>query len=59
MPPWFYQAVMTVETVGLYKTAEKDPEKIRPIGMRNPFFKTVHKPQGDHQPEQGSISAVP
>ena len=43
MPPWFYQAVMTVETVGLYKTAERDPEKLRPIGMRNPFFKTLHK----------------
>ena len=43
MPQWFYQAVMTVETFDLYKTAEGDPEKLRPIGMRNLFFKAVHK----------------
>ena len=43
MPPWFYQAVMTVETVGLFKTAERHKEKLRPIGMRNPFIKTIHK----------------
>ena len=30
MNPWFYQSVMTVETVGLFKTAERNPEK-RPI----------------------------
>ena len=36
---------MTVETVGLYKTADRNPEKLRPIpiGMRNPFIKTIHK----------------
>ena len=27
MNPWFYQSVMTVETVGLFKTAERNPEK--------------------------------
>ena len=43
MPPWFYKCVMTVETVGLYKTAEREPDKIRPIGMRNPWIKTIHK----------------
>lgn len=43
MPPWFYKSVMTVETVGLFKTAERNPEKLRPIGMRNPFIKTIHK----------------
>ena len=43
MPPWFYKSIMTVETVGLFKTAEKNPEKLRPIGMRNPFIKTIHK----------------
>ena len=26
MNPWFYQSVMTVETVGLFKTAERNPE---------------------------------
>ena len=34
---------MTVETVGLFKTAERNPEKLRPIGMRNPFIKTIHR----------------
>ena len=43
MPPWFYKSIMTVETVGLFKTAERNPEKLRPIGMRNPFIKTIHK----------------
>ena len=43
MPPWFYQSVMTVETVGLFKTADRHKEKLRPIGMRNPFIKTIHK----------------
>ena len=43
LPPWFYQSVMTVETVGLFKTAERHKEKLRPIGMRNPFIKTIHK----------------
>ena len=26
MNPWFYQSVMTVETVGLFKTVERNPE---------------------------------
>ena len=43
MPPWFYQSVMTVETVGLFKTSDRHKEKLRPIGMRNPFIKTIHK----------------
>ena len=43
LPPWFYKSVMTVETVGLFKTAERNPEKLRPIGLRNPFIKTIHK----------------
>ena len=33
LPPWFYQSVMTVETVGLFKTAERHKEKLRPIGI--------------------------
>ena len=27
MNSWFYQSDMTVETVGLFKTAERNPEK--------------------------------
>jgi len=43
LPPWFYKCAMTVETVGMYKTADQDPAIIRPIGMRNPFIKVMHK----------------
>ena len=42
-PPWYYKVCMTVETVGMYKTAGQDPSLVRPIGMRNPWIKTIHK----------------
>ena len=42
-PPWYYKMCMTVETVGMYKTAGQDPSLVRPIGMRNPWIKTIHK----------------
>ena len=38
-PPCYYRVCMTVETVGMYKTANQDPAIVRPIGMRNPFIK--------------------
>ena len=34
---------MTVETVGMFKTAGQDPSLVRPIGMRNPYIKSIHK----------------
>ena len=43
LPAWYYRVCMTVETVGMYKTANQDPAIVRPIGMRNPFIKTIHK----------------
>lgn len=43
LPPWYYRACMTVETVGLFKTSDRDPSIIRPVGMRNPWVKTLHK----------------
>ena len=42
-PPWYYKACMTVETVGLYKTANQEASQVRPVGMRNPWIKTMHK----------------
>ena len=42
-PPWYYKACMTVETVGLYKTANQEATQVRPVGMRNPWIKTMHK----------------
>ena len=41
--PWYYKACMTVETVGLYKTANQEASQVRPVGMRNPWIKTMHK----------------
>ena len=43
LPPWYYRCSMSVETVGMFKTALQDPSVIRPIGMRNPFVKIIHK----------------
>ena len=43
LPPWYYKVCMTVETVGMFKTAGQDPSKVRPIGMRNPYIKSIHK----------------
>lgn len=42
-PPWYFKACMTVETVGLFKTANQDASQVRPVGMRNPWIKTMHK----------------
>ena len=41
LPPWFYTVWLTVQTVPLYKTAEKNT--VRPIGIRNPLVKTLHR----------------
>ena len=43
LPAWYYKCSMSVETVGMFKTAEQEPSVIRPIGMRNPFVKIIHK----------------
>ena len=42
-PPWYYKVCMSVETVGMYKTAAQDPSQLRPIGMKNPYIKEMHK----------------
>ena len=41
LPPWFNTVWLTVQTVPLYKTAERDT--VRPIGIRNPLVKILHK----------------
>ena len=43
LPPWYYKVCMTVETVGMFKTAQQDPSLVRPIGIRNPFIKSMNK----------------
>ena len=42
-PAWYYKVCMSVETVGMFKTAAQDPSLLRPIGMKNPFIKNLHK----------------
>ena len=42
-PPWYYKVCMTVETVPTFKTSDQDPSALRPIGMRNPLIKTIHR----------------
>ena len=42
-PPWYYKVCMSVETVGMFKTAAQDPSLLRPIGMKNPNIKINHK----------------
>ena len=41
LQPWFYTVWLTVQTVPLYKTEEKDT--VRPIGIRNPLVKALHR----------------
>ena len=43
-PPWYYRVCITVETVGMFKTAAQDPSLVRPIGMRNPYIKSIRYP---------------
>ena len=41
LPAWFYQVRLTVMTDTLFKTA--DQTAVRPLGIRNPFARTLHK----------------
>ena len=41
LPEWFYCVWLSVETLGLFKTVDKD--KVRPIGIRNPLAKSFHR----------------
>ena len=43
LPPWFDKVWLSQETVALFKTKEKLPTQLRPIGMRNPLVKTFNK----------------
>ena len=34
MPPWLYKVWNSVSTVSFFKSAEKDPSKLRPVGIK-------------------------
>ena len=41
LPHWFYRVWLSVCTVPIFKTDERD--SIRPLGIRNPLLKAIHK----------------
>ena len=41
LPHWFYAVWLSVCTVPIFKTDERD--SIRPLGIRNPLLKAIHK----------------
>ena len=41
LPSWFYSVFPTCQTVPLYKTSDMD--QIRPIGIKNPLVRTIHR----------------
>jgi hypothetical protein len=64
LPPWFYVVFLSVQTVPLFKTAQRTG--VRPIGMRNTLSKVFNKMmveenKGDlvayFEPEQLAMSA--
>ena len=43
LPPWFDKVWLSQETVALFKTKEKSNKELRPISMRNPLLKSLHR----------------
>ena len=41
LPPWFTQVLLTTRTVALFKDEEEDA--IRPLGIRHPLIRCVHR----------------
>ena len=41
LPAWFYKVWLSLQTVALFKTAEKTD--VRPLGFRNSLVKVFHK----------------
>ena len=41
LPDWFYVVWLSVQSLALFKTKDKDA--VRPIGIRNPLAKSIHR----------------
>ena len=41
LPDWFYRVWLLLQTVALFKTAEKSD--VRPLGLRNSLIKVFHR----------------
>ena len=42
LPPWFDKVWLSQQALALFKTKERLPTEVRPIGMRNPLLKVLH-----------------
>ena len=41
LPPWFYRVFLTTRTVALFKDSDQD--SVRPLGIRHPLVRTLHR----------------
>ena len=41
LPPWFYKVFLSTRTVALWK--DKEQESVRPLGIRHPILRTLHR----------------
>ena len=54
LPPWLYRLWLSMQTVPLYKTAEK--EDVRPLGIRHSLPRLFHREV--MRPQRGSQSVL-
>ena len=43
LPAWFYRVWGTVTTVPLFKTSQREADKLRPVGVKNPLIRTINR----------------
>ena len=43
LPAWFYCVWGTVTTVPLLKTSQREADKLRPVGVKNPLVRTFNR----------------
>jgi hypothetical protein len=43
LPPWFYRVWSTVTTVPLYKTSQREEDKLRPVGVAPTMVRLLDK----------------
>ena len=42
LPPWFYKVASSVSTLALFKSAAKDNQMIRPVGVKSSWIRLIH-----------------
>ena len=43
LPPWLYKVWGSVSSVPLFKTEERDPTELRPVGIKASLLRTLHR----------------